>query len=64
MIKLGGQPFTTSSYTGPNGACVEVGSDSPSAVQVSDTKLRGRDGRPVLSVSPAAFAVFTGYVRT
>ena len=56
MIALGGTPdWTKSSYTVQN-ACVEVRSAVPSALDITDSKYRwGREGAPVVSLSPAAF---------
>lgn len=64
MIRLGNQEFVTSSYTNLN-ACVEVGSDSPAAVQVADSKFNYRAGetKPVASFSADAFAAFVAFVR-
>jgi Domain of unknown function (DUF397) len=61
MIKLGAQPYVTSSYSA-TGNCVKVGSDRPTSVQVGDTKL-GQQG-PALALSPAAFASLVGFART
>jgi len=67
MISLGNQPFVTSSYTNNNGACVEVGSDQPDAVLMSDSKFNhsesGRTVKPVLSMSAAAFTALVTHVR-
>lgn len=62
MITLGAQPFTTSSYSGPNGACVEVGSSRPATVEISDSKIMTSD-KPVVAVSPAAFAAMIAHIR-
>lgn len=64
MIKLGSHTtWTKSSYSGGNGACVEVKSDRPAAVSVTDSKVADSAARPVFSVSPAAFTALVGYVR-
>jgi hypothetical protein len=57
MIKLGAQPgWTKSSYTVQN-ACVEVRSTDPASLDMTDSKFRwGREGAPVMSLSPDAFA--------
>jgi hypothetical protein len=61
MIKLGAHTdWTKSSYSGGNGACVEIKSTRPAVVDVKDSKQS--DG-PVITVSPAAFAAFTASVR-
>lgn len=59
-IKLGGQPgWTKSSYTGANGACVEVRSPEATSLDVTDSKFQwGREGAPVVKLSPAAFTTF------
>jgi len=68
MIKLGDQEFVTSSYTNATGACVEVGSDSPAAVQMSDSKFNHSEealaAKPVMTLSPAAFASMVAFART
>lgn len=67
MVRLGDQPFFKSSYTPQTNACVEVGSDAPSRVLVTDSKFNhsapARAVKPVLSVSPSAFAAFVDSVR-
>lgn len=67
MIQLGAQPFTTSSYTNANGACVEVGSDAPARVQMSDSKFNhsagARSTKPVMTLSPAAFSALVDFAR-
>jgi hypothetical protein len=66
MIKLGDAALRTSSYTVGN-ACVEIGSDAPSRVNVTDSKFNhtaeGRSVKPVLSVSPGAFSALIEHVR-
>lgn len=68
MIKLGDQPYVTSSYTNANGACVEVGSDAAAVVQMSDSKFNHSDGarsaKPVMALSPGAFTSLVGFART
>jgi hypothetical protein len=61
MIKPGGTPdWTKSTYTVQN-ACVEVRSTHPATMQITDSKFRwGRDGAPVMAVSPAAFTALVG----
>lgn len=65
MIKLGGTPdWTKSSYTVQN-ACVEVRSEAAASLDITDSKFRwGREGAPVLSVSPAAFTALVQSVRS
>jgi len=67
MIKLGAQELFTSSYTVTN-ACVEVGSNAPDAVQVTDSKFNhsetGRRAKPSMSLSPAAFTALVEFART
>lgn len=65
MISLGGTPdWTKSSYTVQN-ACVEVRSTEPTALDITDSKFRwGREGAPVMSVSPDAFASFVSFARS
>ena len=65
MIKLGGTPdWTKSSYTVQN-ACVEVRSEAVASLDITDSKFRwGREGAPVLSVSPAAFTALVQSVRS
>lgn len=64
MIALGGTPdWTKSSYTVTN-ACVEVRSQEPTSLDITDSKFRwGRKGAPVLKVSPAAFTALVESVR-
>lgn len=62
MIKLGAhEDWTKSSYSGPNGACVEIKSTAPDAVRVSDSKIV--TDRPEISASPVAFAAFVAFVK-
>lgn len=64
MIKLGQhKSWTKSSYSTGNGACVEVRSDRPSAVAVTDSKIEDTMARPVFAVSPSAFTAFVEHVR-
>jgi hypothetical protein len=63
MIALGAhKDWTKSSYSQGNGACVEVKSTVPTAVDISDSKFSGT--RPAFSVSPAAFTALVTYART
>jgi hypothetical protein len=64
MIKLGAHSeFTKSSYSGGNGACVEVRSLKPASVDVQDSKhVTGTS--PVLTVGPAAFTALVEFART
>ena len=64
MIRLGGTPnWTKSSYTVQN-ACVEVRSEQPTSLDITDSKFRwGREGAPVLNLSPAAFSSFVSFAR-
>lgn len=66
-VRLGDQPYFTSSYTNAN-ACVEVGSNSPASVQVADSKFNwsedGLAAKTALSFSPAAFAAMVEHVRS
>lgn len=65
-IRLGDQEFVTSSYTNAN-ACVEVGSDRPTAVQVADSKFNwteeGLAAKTALSFSPSAFTALVEHIR-
>jgi hypothetical protein len=64
MIKLGAHTdWTKSSYSGGNGACVEVRSTEAASVGVTDSKIEDTSSRPSLSVSPSAFAAFVKSVR-
>lgn len=47
--------FTKSSYSEPNGECVEVARNIPGTVAVRDSKL---PGSAVLVVAPAAWGAF------
>ena len=60
MIANGNAPFRTSTYSGGNGACVEVGSPAPAVVGVRDSK---RDDSPVLAVDPRAWSAFLTLTR-
>ena len=64
MIALGGTPnWTKSSYTVQN-ACVEVRSEQSTSLDITDSKFRwGREGAPVLNLSPAAFGALIEHVR-
>lgn len=68
MIKLGAQEYVTSSYTNNNGACVEVGSDAPARVLMSDSKFNhsvsAASRKPSLALSPAAFTALVQSVRS
>ncbi len=68
MIRLGEQPYVTSSYTNNNGACIEVGSDRPTAVNVTDSKFNhsetARTGKPVMALSPTAFTALVDFARS
>lgn len=64
MIKLGGHDqFTKSSYSGGNGACVEVRSTVVSAVDVQDSKHQSGKS-PIVSLSPAAFTSLVEFARS
>lgn len=64
MIKLGAHPdWSKSSYSGPNGACVEVKSTDVSAVSIQDSKHTGGTS-PVVSLSPAAFTALVSFARS
>lgn len=65
MIKLGDHVnWTKSSYSTGNGACVEVRSTRPTAVALTDSKIKDTPARPSFSVSPQAFAALVGFART
>ena len=51
--------WRTSSYSAPNGACVEAG-HGPGAVGVRDS---ADPGSPVLEFAPAAWAAFTAALK-
>lgn len=64
MIRLGAHThWTKSSYSGGNGACVEVRSTAQTAVSVTDSKVADSPARPVLNVSPGAFSALVDHVR-
>jgi hypothetical protein len=64
VIKLGAHKYwTKSTYSGGNGACVEVRSTQPTALNVTDSKIADTSERPVLTVSPSAFTAFVQSVR-
>lgn len=65
MIKLGAQPdWTKSTYTNGNGACVEIRSEQPTTLEITDSKFQwGREQAPVARVSPAAFTALISMVR-
>lgn len=65
MIRLGSQrDWTKSSYTNGNGACVEVRSQRPDSLEITDSKFQwGRSEAPVAQVSPAAFTALVNMVR-
>lgn len=48
--------FEKSSYSEPNGECVEVARNIPRTVAVRDSK---RFGGPVLTLAPASWDAFT-----
>ncbi|MDP5313182.1 DUF397 domain-containing protein [Streptomyces poriferorum] len=52
--------FTKSSYSEPNGECVEVARNIPSAVAVRDSK---RADGPVLLLAPTAWHAFQAGLR-
>ncbi len=60
MKDLSRTQWRTSSYSGTNGACVEVAADSSARVLVRDT--RDRKG-PVLAFRPGAWRRFAGQVK-
>ncbi|MFI6648490.1 DUF397 domain-containing protein [Streptomyces sp. NPDC050529] len=52
--------FTKSSYSEPNGECVEVARNIPGTVAVRDSK---RAAGPVLLLAPAAWDAFQAGLR-
>jgi hypothetical protein len=60
MIDLSRARWRKSSYSGTNGACVEVAADSRVWVLVRDTK--DREG-PVLAFGPGTWRQFAGQVK-
>ncbi|MFJ6609841.1 DUF397 domain-containing protein [Streptomyces sp. NPDC091289] len=52
--------FKKSSFSEPNGECVEVARNIPRTVAVRDAK---RLGGPVLTLAPAAWDAFTADLR-
>ncbi|MFH9489327.1 DUF397 domain-containing protein [Streptomyces halstedii] len=52
--------FEKSSYSEPNGECVEVARNIPRLVAVRDSK---RAEGPVVTVAPAAWDAFTAELR-
>ncbi|MFE6764178.1 DUF397 domain-containing protein [Streptomyces sp. NPDC057689] len=52
--------FSKSSYSEPNGECVEVARNVPGAVAVRDSK---RAAGPVLVLTPTAWHAFNGALR-
>jgi Domain of unknown function (DUF397) len=60
MPNLSRTGWRTSSYSGSNGACVEVAADADGRVLVRDTK--DREG-PVLAFRPGVWRRFAGQVK-
>lgn len=63
MIKLGQQEFVKSSHSA-TGNCVIIGSDRPTAVKASDSKFEEGSGRPVVTLSPAAYTALVDFARS
>jgi uncharacterized protein DUF397 len=61
MLDLSRAQWRTSSHSGGNGACVEVGVNAGARVLVRDTKDRVG---PVLAFRPDAWRRFAGQAKT